>query len=54
MPLAPWWWITTGIMALCVPVQTWVLLSRLDDAIRGRGPQVQEQMTSETVGDGRD
>ena len=54
MPLAPWWWITPGIMALCVPVQAWVLLSRLDDAIRGRGPQVQEQMTSETVGDGRD
>ena len=52
MPLAPWWWITTAIMAFCVPVQAWVLLSRLDDAIRGRGPAVQEQMTSETVGDG--
>ena len=32
--IAPWWWIATAIMALCVPVQLYVLMEQLDAAMR--------------------
>jgi TRAP-type C4-dicarboxylate transport system permease small subunit len=36
MPIAPWWWVTTVIMLLCVPVQVWVFVDRCLNAIRGK------------------
>lgn len=36
MPIAPWWWLTTAIMLLCVPVQVWVCADRLIGALTGR------------------
>lgn len=47
LPLAPWWWITTAIMALCIPAQAYVFVSTLISAITGRGIQTRDQMTSE-------
>ncbi len=35
MPIAPWWWLTTAIMVLCVPIQAWVVGDRLTNALRG-------------------
>ena len=35
IPLAPWWWVTTVIMAACVPVQVYVFLSWLRAALSG-------------------
>ncbi len=35
MPVAPWWWLTTAIMVLCVPIQVWVVADRLISAVRG-------------------
>ncbi len=37
MSVAPWWWLTTAIMAMCIPVQVLVLIQRLRTAITGRG-----------------
>ncbi|NQU70999.1 MAG: TRAP transporter small permease [Rhodospirillales bacterium] len=36
LPIAPWWWVTTTIMLLCVPIQVWVLIDRCLGAIRGQ------------------
>lgn len=35
-PIAPWWWLTTAIISLCVPVQFWVFWDQLSGAISGR------------------
>ena len=35
LALAPWWWGTTAIMALCIPVQTYVTFSWLRSLISG-------------------
>lgn len=35
IPLAPWWWVTTMIMATCVPVQVFVFVSWLRAALFG-------------------
>ena len=35
IPLAPWWWITTAIMATCVPVQFYIFVSWLRAALSG-------------------
>lgn len=40
IPLAPWWWITTAIMAICVPVQAYVLWSWLRAVILGEDPAI--------------
>lgn len=40
IPLAPWWWITTAIMAACVPVQVFVVWSWLRAAITGETPDI--------------
>ena len=36
MPIAPWWWVTTAIMVLCVPIQLWIVGDRLASALRGK------------------
>lgn len=35
VPQAPWWWIVTTIISLCVPIQLAVLYHALYDALRG-------------------
>ncbi len=35
MPIALWWWLTTAIMLLCVPVQVWICADRLIGAWTG-------------------
>lgn len=40
--LAPWWWITTGLMAICVPVQLYVLVSWMRAAIGGSQPAMRQ------------
>lgn len=35
IPLEPWWWATTAIMAACVPVQAYVALAWLRAAVTG-------------------
>ncbi|MEK9645205.1 MAG: TRAP transporter small permease subunit, partial [Alphaproteobacteria bacterium] len=37
MSIAPWWWVTTAIIAMCLPVQFLVLVQRLTTAVTGRG-----------------
>jgi len=36
MKLAPWWWVTTALMILCIPVQIYVTLSWFRAAITGK------------------
>ena len=36
--LAPWWWITTAIMLMCVPVQAYVAWAWLRAALTGTEP----------------
>lgn len=38
VPLAPWWWVTTGIMALCLPVQVYVTWAWLRAFLTGTQP----------------
>ena len=38
IPLAPWWWVTTAIMAACVPVQAYVTYAWMRAAILGGVP----------------
>lgn len=40
IPLAPWWWITTTIMSICVPVQLYVFWSWLRSALSGHHPDI--------------
>ncbi len=49
MPLAPWWWVISIIMALCIPVQAYVFFINLRTTLTGGAIDVHEQMTSETV-----
>ena len=37
LPLEPFWWGATAIMALCVPVQAWVAAIKFYCAVSGRG-----------------
>ncbi|KPQ20404.1 MAG: Tripartite ATP-independent transporter, DctQ component [Rhodobacteraceae bacterium HLUCCA24] len=39
IPLAPWWWITTAIMAFCVPVQAYVAWAWARAALTGGRPE---------------
>ncbi len=48
MALAPWWWATTALMALTVPVQAYVFASNLAAAITGRDVAVPDAVASET------
>ena len=36
VPVAPWWWVTTVIIALCLPVQIWMVWARLQQATTGQ------------------
>lgn len=47
LPVAPWWWITTVIMGLTVPVQVLVVVETFLTAWKGRPPVVHDQVTSE-------
>ena len=38
IPLAPWWWGTTAIMAICIPVQAFVTWSWVHALLTGRLP----------------
>jgi TRAP-type C4-dicarboxylate transport system permease small subunit len=40
IPLAPWWWGTTAIMALCIPVQAFVAWSWLRAFLSGEAPVI--------------
>ena len=48
MPLAPWWWISTALMALTLPVQAYVFASNLAAATAGRDVAVPDAVASET------
>ncbi len=48
MPLAPWWWVTTALMALTLPVQAYVFATNLAAAIAGRHVVVPDAVASET------
>lgn len=49
MQLAPWWWIATTIMALCVPVQIYVCWSWINAAITGRTPALKSLGSGKTL-----
>ena len=36
--MAPWWWVTTAIMASCLPLQSFIVLSCLIRVVTGRSP----------------
>jgi len=36
VPVAPWWWVTTAIIFLCLPVQLWMVWARLQEALTGK------------------
>jgi len=36
VPVAPWWWVTTAIITLCLPVQMWMVWARLQEAATGK------------------
>jgi TRAP-type C4-dicarboxylate transport system permease small subunit len=35
LPQAPWWWLVTVVIALCIPVQAIILVKKLISAVRG-------------------
>ena len=44
IPMAPWWWVTTGIMASCVPLQALRVVANFIRDVTGRGaPQGLEE-----------
>jgi TRAP-type C4-dicarboxylate transport system permease small subunit len=51
MPVAPWWWLTTAIMVLCVPVQVWIFVDRLMSALRGKTREPLPERLEESDGD---
>jgi TRAP-type C4-dicarboxylate transport system permease small subunit len=51
MPVAPWWWLTTAIMVLCVPIQVWIVADRLVGAIRGETRAPLSERLEESDGD---
>lgn len=50
MPLAPWWWAISSIMAITIPVQMLNVAEAIYAAVTGREFELSEQITSE-VGD---
>lgn len=47
LPLAPWWWITTAVISLTIPVQGLIVVERAIAAFTGAGFDVRDQLTSE-------
>lgn len=39
LPMAPWWWVTTSVMASCVPLQGLIVVSQFVRAVTGRGAE---------------
>ncbi len=39
LPMAPWWWVTTFVMASCVPLQGLIVVSQFVRAVTGRADQ---------------
>ncbi len=37
LTMAPWWWVTTAMMASCVPLQVLIVLSYFVRAVTGKG-----------------
>ncbi len=37
LPMAPWWWVTTCVMASCVPLQALLVVSNFIRDVTGRG-----------------
>ncbi len=48
IPLGPFWWITTAIMAICVPVQAYVVWSWLKAVVFGETPAL-TQLSSDQL-----
>ena len=36
IPVAPWWWVATAVIALCLPVQIWMVWARIQEAATGK------------------
>ncbi len=47
LPQAPWWWVVTVIFVLCVPVQLFVLIDHISQAVSGRPAEVPDTPSSE-------
>ncbi len=47
IPLGPFWWITTAIMAICIPVQVYVVWSWLKACITGKPPELNQLSSAE-------
>ena len=39
LPMAPWWWVTTSVMASCVPLQGLIVVSHFVRAVTGSGAE---------------
>ena len=51
MRLAPWWWMATMVMALCVPVQVYVCWAWLKSAVTNRMPDIKSLKSKEEYGE---
>lgn len=47
LPQAPWWWVVTAIIVLCVPVQAVVLVEAVLRAIRGTARPLDDETTAD-------
>lgn len=47
IPQAPWWWVVTAIIVICVPVQGVVLVESTIRAVRGVPRPIDEETTSD-------
>ncbi len=47
LPQAPWWWVVTAIFILCLPVQLFVLVDQISQAISGRPAKLPHAPSSE-------
>jgi len=39
LPMAPWWWVATSVLAFCVPVQGLLVVSHFVRAVKGEGSE---------------
>jgi len=52
LPQAPWWWVVTAVIVICVPLQAAVLIDAVVRAVKGRQPayEAREGKGAETGG----
>lgn len=52
LPQAPWWWMTTVVFLICIPVQGIILVKKLINAVTGKipDPQGKHSATPEAKG----